>query len=469
MIYTSGSTGQPKGVLIPHRALVNYSCAFHEGLGEPRPRSYATVSTFAADLGHTAIFPALCTGAVVHVMAQERVMDGARMAAYFAAHKVECMKIVPSHLRALFGAEGSRVLPRGVVVVGGEGLRWEWARAWAGAGCRVLNHYGPTECTVGALMGEVGAEALAGAGAGLAPLGRALGNTEVYVLDKGQAVVPVGVVGELYLGGAGLARGYLNQPELTAEKFVKHPFSVDGEARLYRTGDLVRYLSDGRLEFVGRLDHQVKVRGYRVELGEVETALSRHSGVKECVVVAREEESGDKRLVAYVVSTSDVVFTPSELRSYLQEKLPEYMVPSAFVELAELPLTRNGKVDHRALPAPDYESQKLETAYLAPRTPTEERVAAIWSEVLRIELVSTDSNFFEIGGHSLLATQVVSRLREACRIELPLRKLFEFPTVAGLSLNIDQMQLVQDYEDPSRIRIDPRITKTIDQLLAELN
>jgi acyl carrier protein len=382
---------------------------------------------------------------------------------------VDCLKIVPSHLRAMFAAEGGRVMPRVVVVVGGEATRWEWAREWAEAGgCRVMNHYGPTECTVGALMGEVGEEAKAGGQPGLAPLGRPLGNTEVYVLDKGQAVVPVGVVGELYIGGAGLARGYLNQAELTAAKFVKHPFSGEG-ARLYRTGDLVRYLSDGRLEFVGRLDSQVKVRGYRVELGEVETVLSRHSGVKECVVVAREEESGDKRLVAYVVAATGVAFTPSELRSYLKEKLPEYMVPSAFVELGELPLTGNGKVDHHALPVPDYEFQKLETAYVAPRTPTEEKVAAIWSEVLRIELVSTDSNFFEIGGHSLLATQVVSRLREACRIELPLRNLFEFPTVAGLSLHIEQMQLVQDYEDPSRLRIDPRITKTIDQLLAELN
>jgi acyl carrier protein len=251
---------------------------------------------------------------------------------------------------------------------------------------------------------------------------------QAYVLDARLAPVPVGVAGELCIGGVGLARGYLGRPGLTAERFVPNPFAATPGERLYRTGDLARYLPDGNLEFLGRIDHQVKVRGYRIELGEIEATLTAHPAVREAVVVAREEGAGEKRLVAYVVGEA----SGAELRAFVRSKLPEYMVPSAFVALAALPLTANGKIDRRALPAPEGRPEQ-ERAYVAPRTPVEEVLAGIWAEVLRLDRVGVQDNFFDLGGHSLLATQVVSRLREAFSVELPLRALFETPTIMDLA------------------------------------
>src|ERR1051326_3066126 len=299
VIYTSGSTGKPKGVLVTHRALVNYSSAVSERL--PRPTSFATVSTLAADLGHTAIYPALCFGAALHVISQERVMDPVALARYFDQHQVDCLKIVPSHLRALFNAEGRRVLPKSVVVVGGEATQWEGAQQWKESGCRVMNHYGPTECTVGGLPGGVGEEIETASREGLVPLGRPLCNTRIYVLDQQQNLMPVGVVGEIYIGGEEIARGYMRQPAQTAERFIPNPYSEVEGARLYRTGDSGRYNTDGNLEYVGRVDQQVKIRGFRIELGEIEAALNQHEGVSESVVTVK-DEGQEKRLVAYVVS-----------------------------------------------------------------------------------------------------------------------------------------------------------------------
>jgi acyl carrier protein len=248
----------------------------------------------------------------------------------------------------------------------------------------------------------------------------------------------VGVAGELHIGGDGLARGYLNRAELTAEKFITNPFSNDPQARLYKTGDLARYLPDGNIEFLGRIDNQVKIRGYRIELGEIESALGQHSAVREAVVLAREESPGDRRLVAYVVAASGSAASAHELRSFLQQKLPEYMIPSACVFLESLPLTPNGKIDSKFLPAPDRNRDELEQAYVAPRSPTEEILAGIWEEVLKLDRVGIHDNFFDLGGHSLLATQIISRLRVTLQMELPLRLLFENPTVSGLADRIEE-------------------------------
>jgi acyl carrier protein len=257
-------------------------------------------------------------------------------------------------------------------------------------------------------------------------------------LDGSLEPAPIGVPGELYIGGAGLARGYLNSPQLTAEKFIPHPFGNEPGARLYKTGDLARYLPDGNIEFLGRLDHQIKLRGFRVEPGEIEVTLARHPGVREAVVLAREDHPGNKQLVAYVVLSAAETCSASELREFLKARLPDYMVPSAFVMLDALPLGPNGKIDRRALPAPDHGRPELDGVFVAPRSPIEERLANIWAQVLGLERVGVHDNFFDLGGHSLLATQVISRVRETYRIELSLRAIFETPTVAGIARVVQQ-------------------------------
>jgi hypothetical protein len=311
------------------------------------------------------------------------------------------------------------------VVSAGEACSADVVARWA-AGRRFVNGYGPTEATVCATMGECRD------GSRRPSIGRPIANTQVYILDESLRPVAVGVPGELYIGGIGLARGYLRRPELTAERFVPHPFSATRGARLYRTGDLARYLPDGTIEFLGRLDHQVKVRGFRIELGEIEAALAQHTALREVAVVAREDSPGDTRLVAYLVAGKEAAAPAAELAGFLKARLPEYMVPAAFVVLDALPLTPNGKLDRAALPAPSWGGG----AGGAPRTPLEELVAAIWAEVLGREDVGIDDDFFALGGHSLLATQLVARLHDAVPVELPLRALFDAPTPAGVAATL---------------------------------
>ncbi|MGZ3461586.1 MAG: AMP-binding protein, partial [Archangium sp.] len=325
------------------------------------------------------------------------------------------------------------------VMFGGEAVDPRWVREVqrSGAPRKLLHVYGPTENTTFSTWHEVKEVA---EGAVTVPIGKPLANSEAYVLDERMEPVPVGVAGELYVGGDGLALGYLNRPELTAEKFVAHPFSTQVGAKLYRTGDLVRYLPDGSLEFLGRRDAQVKVRGFRIELGEIESALAAHPAVGEVVVAARDEELGGKRLVAYVVAREGQEVEAGALRTFLKPKLPEYMVPSAFVRLDNLPLTPNGKVDRKALPAPEAEVAGAEReGYVAPRTAMEQVVAGIWAPLLKQQRVGAQDNFFELGGHSLLAAQVATRLREALRVELPVRVLFEAPTVVELAARLEAM------------------------------
>jgi acyl carrier protein len=268
------------------------------------------------------------------------------------------------------------------------------------------------------------------------PFKAPIANTKIYILDSHLNPVPIGVVGELYISGDGLARGYLKQPELTTEKFIIH--SLDGEAakRFYKTGDRARYLPDGNIEFLGRIDNQVKIRGYRIELGEIESVLGQHPCVGQSVVALREDSPGDKRLVAYIVAAQNPSPSIGEFRAYLQQKLPDYMIPSAYVFLDSLPLTPNGKIDRRSLSAPDRHRDGLEQAYVAPRSPTEDILAGIWAEVLKIKQVGVRDNFFDLGGHSLLATQVISRVRQAFQMDLPLRTIFEKPTVEELTMVI---------------------------------
>jgi acyl-CoA synthetase (AMP-forming)/AMP-acid ligase II/acyl carrier protein len=332
-----------------------------------------------------------------------------------------------------------------LMLIGGEAALPERVRAWqaaAGGRVRLLNGYGPTETTIVATFWE----APESGGVSRVSIGEPVSNTRCYVLDAAGRPAAVGVPGELYVGGVQVARGYLGRPAATAERFVPDPFAAERGARLYRTGDGVRWMADGTLEYLGRLDAQVKVRGFRIELGEIEVRLAEHPGVREAVVVAREDVPGDRRLVAYVIGAVET----DALRAHLRQSLPEHMVPAAYVYLEALPLTPNGKLDRKALPAPEYAS--AEDRYVAPRTPTEEQVAGIWAEVLRLERVGVTESFFELGGHSLLATRVVSRVRQAFGVEVPLRALFDGPTVAEMAGRVDAGLEAMDAE---LARVDP--------------
>ena len=432
-IYTSGSTGTPKRVIVEHRQLTAYVQAVLDRLGLPEGASFATVSTFAADLGHTAVFPALATGGTLHVVGHDEATSPEALADRFTAEPVDCLKIVPSHLRALLrGSRPEALLPRRRLVLGGEAagrdLLAELAdlSSHAAPGLEIFNHYGPTETTVGALAGRLDPDVQEGA---VPPLGRPLPGARVYLLsagpDGGLRLTPAGVPGEVFLGGCGVSRGYGGLPGLTAERFVPDPFHA-GE-RLYRTGDLARWLSGGALEFLGRRDDQVKIHGFRIEPGEVAAALARHPAVAEAAVVAR-TEGGGAMLAAYLVAGAGLgPVPPGELRDFLRGRLPEPMIPAAWIWLPALPLTANGKLDRRALPAPE----RTGAEYAAPRRREEEVLARVWQEVLGIERVGIHDNFFELGGDSILSIQIIAR---AARFGLRFtpKQVFQHQTVAAL-------------------------------------
>jgi amino acid adenylation domain-containing protein len=439
VIYTSGSTGRPKGVAMPHRPLVNL-LAWQEGSGRA-PAGAVTLqfTSISFDVSFQEIFATWCAGGTLVLTSEEVRVDAQRLARMLEAERIERLFLPFVALQHL--AEASvelGIAPASLreVITAGEQLRvTEPIRRWFDRmpGCVLVNQYGPSETHV------VSARVLEGDPAGwplLPSIGAPVANTRLYVLDQHLEPAPIGVPGELLLGGDAVARGYLERPGLTAERFVPDPFGRGG--RLYRTGDRARWLSSGEVEYLGRTDEQVKVRGFRIEPGEVEAALSDHPDVRQAVVVVREDAPGDRRLVAYVVAGESAAVTPAELKAHLKGRLPEYMVPSAVVMLDALPLTPSGKVARRALPAPEYAA--AEEAYVAPRTPTEEVLAGVWAEVLRLERVSAEESFFDLGGHSLLATRVVSRIREVFAVELPLRALFEGPTVAELARRVEEMR-----------------------------
>ncbi|HKP82391.1 MAG TPA: amino acid adenylation domain-containing protein, partial [Pyrinomonadaceae bacterium] len=434
LIYTSGSTGRPKAVMGEHRQVVNYIRAVSERLGLGSG-SYAVHQSLAVDAPVTYLFAAFMWGGTLHLIGRDRASDAERLGDYIRQEQVDYFKIAPSYLAALLvGAEPEKIMPRRVLMVGGEafgrGLA-EQALRLGGGSCKVINHYGPTETTVGCLTYEV---ELGGGDAGATlSLGRPMSNMSIYVLDEHMMPVPVGVVGELYVSGAGVARGYLGRPELTAEKFVPDTFSGEAGARMYRTGDVARWAPDGTVEFLGRIDHQVKIRGYRVEIEEIETVLEEHPGVRTAVVEARTDGRGESRLVCYVVWKEDSEYTQADdLRTWARERLPDYMVPVAWIELDELPRTPQGKVDRKSLPDPVW-GESPSRVYEEPRDEVEQRMAAVWQRILRIERIGAVDDFFELGGHSLLATQVVSHVRLEFGVEVYLRELFERPTVRGLS------------------------------------
>jgi amino acid adenylation domain-containing protein len=435
-MFTSGSTGTPKGVQVEHRQLANYVHGVVARLDPPSGASFATVSTIAADLGNTAVFSALCTGGCLHVIAEARLHDADAMAEYFAQRHIDCLKIVPSHLEALLASSHpEHVLSCGRLVMGGEASSWrlvERIKALA-PHCAIFNHYGPTETTVGVAAYPYGDDRHAERSATL-PIGRPLAGSQIYLLDANMKPAAIGIAGELHIGGEGLARGYMNRPGQTAERFVPHPFSDRPGARLYTTGDLARYLPDGNIEFLGRADHQVKIRGFRIELGEIESVLTQHRSVRGVVVIARNDGSTGARLIAYVVAASGQDLYPDELREFARERLPDYMVPAVFMLIPAIPLTKNGKIDRNALPHPD-ETERRRTR-VAPRTEAESQLAAIWSELLGREELSVDDSFFDLGGHSLSAMQLVSRIRRGFNVELPLLSIFEAPTIEGLAARI---------------------------------
>jgi amino acid adenylation domain-containing protein len=446
VIYTSGSTGCPKGVGIEHRNIVHYVRDIVERLRLEPGMNYATVSTIAADLGHTVIYPALATGGCLHIVSQERAQSPVLLAEYFARERIDVLKIVPSHLAALqAGRHPGEVMPRRRLILGGEASRLAWVEQLRSLASRSLapdfeihNHYGPTETTVGVLTYALGAAAPS-TPSGTLPLGQPLPHSRAYVLDADGRPVPAGEKGELFIGGAGVGRGYLDRPELTAERFVPDPFSPEPGARMYRTGDLARRLPDGNLEFCGRVDHQVKLHGYRVELGEIEAALRDHESVQEAVVILREEVSGGGRLVACVVpKDSRAAASPAAWREFLRERLPQYMLPSAFALMERLPLTANGKVDRQALAAASLDVAEGAGADGAPESATQRALAAIWSELLNTKRIGIHDDVFDLGAHSLVAMKALARIRDAFDVRLSMRNLFEHPTIAGLAGMIDE-------------------------------
>ncbi|MFL5356884.1 amino acid adenylation domain-containing protein, partial [Archangium sp.] len=427
VLYTSGSTGRPKGVALQHRSAVAF---IHWSLATFSPHQLAAVlaaTSVSFDLSVFELFAPLSCGGCVYLADNALALPSLP-----SASEVRLVNTVPSAMAELVRM-GS--LPSSVhtVNLAGEPLPAALAQALYSTGTvqALYNLYGPTEDTTYSTFERVPSDSQRPPS-----IGRPLAGTQAYVLDERLHPLPAGVPGELYLAGAGLARGYLHRPELTSERFLPNPFSSTPGARMYRTGDKVRWTADGTLDYLGRIDFQVKVRGFRIELGEVESALLAHSGVRDAIVVAREDVPGDKRLVAYVVAHQGHPLEVASLRDQLKQRLPAFMVPSAFVVLDALPLTPNGKLDRKALPAPDMAAE-TSAAFVAPRTPTEELLAGLMAQVLRLERMGAGDNFFELGGHSLLATQVISRIRAGFGVELPLRALFEAPTVAALASRVD--------------------------------
>ena len=428
VIYTSGSTGRPKGVVVTHAGLCNLTRAQRQTF-DPQPSDRVLqFASLSFDASIFEIVMALCTGASLWLASREELMPGPGLVELLERCRITNATLTPSALGAMPDAE----LPSlRTLIVAGEPCPAEAVARWGGTR-RFFNAYGPTEATVWATVKECVA------GEEQPTIGRTVVNAQAYILDRQWQPVPVGVAGELYLGGAGLARGYLNRPDLTAERFIPHPFATEPGARLYRTGDVARFLPDGEMEFLGRSDEQVKVRGFRIELGEVESALREHAQVGECVVVARATD-GVQQLVGYVVVDGETAPTTSELRSFLQERLPDYMIPGVFVMLAALPLTPNGKVDRKALPSPDESRPELAEQFVAPRTSVEETLAHIWVEVLRVERVGIDDNYFALGGDSIRSVQILSKAQER-GLNLTLPQLFQHQTIRHLAQELSTVE-----------------------------
>ncbi|MEM8722032.1 MAG: amino acid adenylation domain-containing protein [Cyanobacteria bacterium P01_G01_bin.39] len=438
VIYTSGSTGKPKGVAVEHRALVNYSLEIAQQFQLQNSDRFLQFAAIGFDVVVEELFPTWIKGATVVLRRGQQSISGREFQQLIEEQQVTVFELPTAYWQQWVSEliSNQEAVPSCVrlVIVGGERMSSQILRQWQNLSTKLIHVYGLTETTVTSTLYHLNSEIPREKTEAGLPIGRPIANTQIYLLDSEQQPVPVGVAGEIYIGGAGLARGYLNRPQLTAQRFVANPFNSQAGSRLYRTGDLGRYLADGNLEYIGRIDNQVKIRGFRIELGEIEVILGQHSTINHCAVVPREDTPGDKRLVAYFVAREQLEV--KQLRDFLKLKLPDYMIPSAWMQLEALPLTPNGKVDRKALPIPDFTLNT--TNYIAPHTPHQEILVNIWQSVLNIEQVGIEDNFFELGGHSLLTTQVVSKIRQVFEIELPLRSLFEKPTISGLAQELDE-------------------------------
>ena len=445
VIYTSGSTGKPKGVLITHHNVVRLFQATNDWFSFNASDVWTLFHSYAFDFSVWEMWGALLNGGRLIVIPRAVSRSVEEFAALVKANGVTVLNQTPSAFRQLMPRLISTLAPEQsalrYVIFGGEALELQclqpWFDCYGDGPAQLINMYGITETTVHVTYRPITqADIKSKAGS---VVGRPIPDLRVYVLDERGQLLPVGIPGEIHVGGAGVAKGYLQRPELTAERFIADSFSSDPRARLYRTGDLARRLPDGELEYLGRIDDQVKIRGYRIEPGEIEAVLGQHPAIREAVVLAREDNPGDQRLVAYVVGEQGESFDAAEIRKYLKQKLPEYMIPSAFVLLDELPLTPNGKVDQE-MPAPDHGRPELDDAFVAPRNPVEAILANIWAEVLKLEKVGVRDNFFNLGGHSLLAMQVISRMRNAFSVDVPLGRMFDAPTIAEMATIIMENQ-----------------------------
>ena len=432
VIYTSGSTGQPKGVQILHESLLNL-VFWHQQAFEVTAADRATqIASPAFDATGWELWPYLTLGASIHLPDEDVRVSPLVLRDWLLKNQITISFLPTLLAESIITLDWPTTTSLRILLTGADKLQHHPPTTLPFA---LINNYGPTEATVVATSGQV----LPNEQAQSAPsIGRPISNTQVFLLDEQLHQVAPGAVGELYIGGAGLAKGYLNRPELTAEKFIAHPFSQEPDARLYKTGDLARYLPDGRLLFLGRSDDQIKLRGFRIEPDEITTVINKHPSIQSSVVVAREETAGEKRLVAYLVLNSEEQSLLDELHAILREAVPEYMIPSAFVVLDTLPTTPNGKVDRRALPAPDETNTLYEQGLALPSTPIEERMSDIVKSLLNLKQVGVDENFFLLGGHSLLGTQLLTRIAETFGVELSLRTLFNAPTIQDLSAEIEQ-------------------------------
>ena len=450
VLYTSGSTGQPKGVQISHRALANFLCSMRREPGLREEDVFLAITTLSFDIAGLEIFLPLITGARVVIAPRDVTLDGPLLAKLIASCDATVMQATPATWRMLIdsGWQGDGSLK---ILCGGEAFGSDLAERLLERGGELWNMYGPTETTIWSTTERLSPGQII-------TIGRPIANTQVYILDGNAQPVPAGVAGELFIGGNGVAMGYLNRPELTRERFVSNPFDLKEKDVLYRTGDLARFRADGRIEFLGRGDNQVKIRGFRIELGEIESSLSRTDGVARSVVVAREDTPGDKRLVAYVVpKVSSSAPSVAALRAALRFNLPEYMVPSAFVFLEALPLTPNGKVDRKALPQPDHSSDAT-WSYEAPRGAIEEQLAGIVASILNVPRVGRDESFFDLGGHSILAVTLFNEIDRVFGKRLPLATLFRSPTIGGLAAALGT-EPDRSEEWPSLIPIHPHGSK----------
>jgi len=456
VIFTSGSTGVPKAVATRHENVVNYTQSimrklnladFDAGGG----LRMANVSTLSADLGNTPIFAALASGGCLHMVPDDVLLDGKLYGEYGLREKIDLLKIAPSHLRALMATgDPAKVLPPKHLVIGGESLHWDFVQQIRQSSrCKILNHYSPTETTIGCLTFETEADSALASATAVVPLGRPIANMKVYVLDQDLQPVPLGVPGDLYIGGRGVSNGYLGRPDLTAEKFMADPLNPVSGLRFYRSGDRARFLPGGIIEFLGREDNQVKVRGFRVELGEVEAVLSRHPAIEQAVVVFKDFSNGNQQLVAFTIAKGKPA--DGELREFMLRYVPDYMVPSQFLQVDAFPLNVNGKADRPVL-AERIPAVASASAGFNGMDAVQQKIAEVWCTVLQRSEVGLHDNFFELGGHSLLATQIIARLRSAFDVPVPLRAIFEAPTVAGLAEIIQRHSAeAAEQEDIARI------------------